>query len=188
MLYRLYKYKSQFSAVLASSNSKLSKSRFLRIFFLAFILLLGIFPLSIWLLYVDISAAIPDWHPYSWRVTHGPTWDIPIKVPSNGQVFFDRWNPIGASILTFVFIGFGRDAARVYKSWLVSLGFAHFFPSLVEQTSRPTTIRASSSNTFVGSISKGARMLFGKKQPPTSKYETPSVCTLPCGVTLTLIS
>ncbi|KAL4890353.1 pheromone A receptor-domain-containing protein [Aspergillus ambiguus] len=122
VLYRLHKYRTQFGNILGSANSNLSKSRFLRLFFLSFVMLLAIIPTQIFVVYKNIQYSYP-WHSYSWRSAHPPSWGVITKWRSDGEVFFDRWIPIASGFLFFVFFGCGNDAATIHRSILRFLGF-----------------------------------------------------------------
>ncbi|KAJ5776993.1 Fungal pheromone STE3 GPCR [Penicillium odoratum] len=138
VLIRLHRYRSDFEVVIRSSNSNMSKSRFLRLFLVAFTMLIAILPLQGYVVYRDLKSSLP-WHSYSFSQVHHDGWDKIIKVPTQGRVFFDRWTPVAIGVLIFIFCGFGRDAIRVYRTILWRLGFGHCFPSV----SRPTNSQAS---------------------------------------------
>ncbi|KAF9894066.1 a-factor receptor [Aspergillus nanangensis] len=121
VMYRLHKYRSQFGNILQSSGSNLSKSRFMRLFLLAFFMLLAIIPIQIFVLYKNILYSMP-WHAYSWRAVHSPEWYTIVKWPSNGDVFFDRWVPITSGVMFFLFFGCGHDASKIYHLILRTVG------------------------------------------------------------------
>ncbi|OJJ48261.1 hypothetical protein ASPZODRAFT_61636 [Penicilliopsis zonata CBS 506.65] len=162
VIYRLHKYRSQFGDILSASSSKYNKSRFLRLFFLAATLLLGILPVFVWILYYNVTLSLP-WHAYSWHKVHSSDWNTIYKIPTGGQAFFDRWIPIIASILIFVFFGFGRDATRLYRSCLMHLGVDRCLPSLSPNHARPAPVRNNSTASAAVSISSRARLLFHKR-------------------------
>lgn len=168
VLFRLFKYKNQFGVILKSSDSSLSKSRFLRLFFLAFMTLLIILPAQACVLYTNVQLSLP-WHRYSWGNIHGPSWYTITKVATHGQVFFDRWIPIAGGILLFFFFGFGTDATMMYRSFLLRLGLGRCFPAL----SRPRNCSARRmSSTSVGpveSFSSRAKTLFNRIQAMVSR-------------------
>ena len=140
-------------------------------------MLLGSFPVQLYVLYFNITASWP-WSPYSWSAVHGPHWGEIEKLPANGQVFFDRWIQITAGFLLFVFFGFGKDATLMYRSWLLKFGMGRFLttlnhPHIVSQ-------RQISSSTRFGSFSSRAKMIFSKKPPMSgnstaTSYEVPSI-------------
>ncbi|OJJ95290.1 hypothetical protein ASPACDRAFT_36765 [Aspergillus aculeatus ATCC 16872] len=104
VLHRLSKYRSQFGDILQSSNSNMNKSRFVRLFLLAFLMLLAIIPVQTFVVCTNILRTLP-WHAYSWDRAHPPTWNVIIKVPTMGEVYFDRWIPAASGFMFFIFFG-----------------------------------------------------------------------------------
>lgn len=164
VLIRVRRYRNDFANILRASSSNLSKSRFLRLFFLALSMLVCILPLQGFVLYYDITLALP-WHPYAWSRVHADDWSSIIKVPAAGHVFFDRWTPVASGFMIFIFFGFGRDATRMYRTifWYLGLGycFAGIEPPSSTHDSVPSP-RAESGTTLVGSISSRAKSLFSR--------------------------
>lgn len=170
VLFRLQKYRSQFSAVLNASNSNYNKSRFLRLFFLGFTMLLIILPVQCFVVYYNTMLSLP-WHVYSWDRIHADSssqWDTIIKTPTHGHVFFDRWVPIAASVLVFIFFGNGKDANDLYQSFLRTLGLGKWFGSLSSESSRRSSTAASTSSRV--------KLLFHKKWTSSSRFVLP--CTI----------
>lgn len=126
VVYRLHRYRNQFGDILQASNSNLNKSRFMRLFILSFIVLLAILPVQTYVVYKNIELSLP-WHSYSWNVAHGPHWNKILKIPSGGEAFFDRWFPVAAGFMLFILFGCGRDASRMYGSYLRLLRLDHYF-------------------------------------------------------------
>ncbi|KAL4940717.1 hypothetical protein BDV06DRAFT_223797 [Aspergillus oleicola] len=120
VLLRLRRYRNQFNQIIRA-NAGFSKSRFLRLFSLALIMLTAQIPLQTYAVYTQIQASLP-WHAYSWSHLHGEVWSTIVRVPTGGKVYFDRWIPVAAGYMCFVFFGCGRDASRVYRSALRPLG------------------------------------------------------------------
>lgn len=172
VLFRLYKYRSDFESVLNASGSRLSKSRFLRLFFLAFITFLTILPAEAYIVYYDVVVSLP-WHPYSWSRIHGPQWYHIQKFPTQGQVFFDRYLPLSMGLVIFTFFGFGRDAMSMYRAALWYLGLGRCFPSVARPVdTQATTTRpanASSAATLVESTTTRAKRLFSQAKKRTSR-------------------
>jgi pheromone a factor receptor len=130
VLVRIIKYSSEFDILLASSGSNMNKFRFLKLFWLSFILLLVVLPLQIYVLYFNISTNLP-WLPFSWDAIHGSQWNTIIPVATGGTVVFpDHWVTIVASFVLFLFYGLGNDAIKLYRSWLLRVGVGRLFPSL----------------------------------------------------------
>ncbi|KAI9811963.1 MAG: a-factor receptor [Phylliscum demangeonii] len=115
VLIRLHKYRRQFAAILVSSHSNLNKNRFLRLFWMALILLLVLLPLQVYILCVNLS--YPR-HAFSWSTLHGPHWGDIVKVPTGGRVAFDRWIRVSCGFLLFLFFGLGHEAMQMYRKWL----------------------------------------------------------------------
>ncbi|MCJ1283034.1 a-factor receptor [Xylographa opegraphella] len=127
-MHRLRKYRREFAAILASSTSGLTRSRFLRLFAVAFIVVAMVLPVQAYILYTN--ASFPQ-IPYSWAAIHDPdAWDVIVMVPTAGTVTFDRWIRIALGIVVFGCFGTGKEATRMYKAWLCTLGLAHIFPAL----------------------------------------------------------
>ncbi|KAJ5353884.1 hypothetical protein N7541_006448 [Penicillium brevicompactum] len=171
VLIRVRRYRSDFANILRASSSNLSRSRFLRLFFLALSMLVCILPVQTFVLYWNISLALP-WHPYTWNKSHGAQWFEIIKVPVGNQVFFDRWTPIVSGFMIFIFFGFGRDATRMYNALFWYLGLGYCFRGIKPPTHTHTHTHtegtvtspgADSGTTLVGSIGTRAKSLFTRK-------------------------
>ncbi|KAJ5089139.1 hypothetical protein N7532_007823 [Penicillium argentinense] len=162
ILIRLRKYRSEFGMILHSSQSNLNKSRFFRLLLLGLGLLVCILPVEIFTFYLDLKGSLP-WHPYSWAQLHGPGWPTITKVPTHGEVFFDRWSPPGAAFVIFGFFGFSHDATKIYRTMLWALGFGCFLP--------PTD--SSNSTTLIGTTPSRAKLMFWKGKS-SARTETKS--------------
>ncbi|RDW74314.1 uncharacterized protein DSM5745_06976 [Aspergillus mulundensis] len=142
VLFRLKRYRNRFNEIIRAADSGTNKSRFLRLFFLAFVMLVALVPLQAYVVYVQIKLSLP-WHAFSWSLIHGPGSSAGViqMVPGGGKVYFDRWIPITAGYVAFIFFGTGRDASRMYRSLLRPFGLDCCF-SPTETTSsgssRPT--------------------------------------------------
>ncbi|CAI7603137.1 unnamed protein product [Penicillium glandicola] len=173
VLIRVHKYRSDFANIIRASSSNLSKSRFLRLFFLALSMLVCILPLQGYVIYNDIVLSLP-WHAYSWSEMHRNGWNTIDKVPIDGTVFFDRWTPVASGFMIFIFFGFGRDATRMYRTvfWYIGLGYC--FPSLEPPSdthhSTPSPGHASTATTLVGSIGSRAKSLFSRHKEPVPTF------------------
>ncbi|KAF7160979.1 hypothetical protein CNMCM6106_008308 [Aspergillus hiratsukae] len=171
-LYRLHKYRSQFGDILNSASSHLNKSRFIRLFFLAFIMLWTILPLQAYVLYRNIMYNFPS-HPYSWSLLHGPQsqWSTISKFPAQGQVFFDCWIHIAAGFVLFIFFGCCNDALRLYQSALCFLGLGQCLSGLGIFPQGTLT------STTEGSTASRAKLLSCKKQSSGTGTTTDSTTT-----------
>lgn len=143
VLHRLRLYRSQFGDILNASNSNINKSRFIRLFSLNFIMLVIIFPIQCYVVWQNTVLSFP-WHTYTWSAVHGPEWHTIIKYTTGGNAFFDRWVPVAACFLVFVFFGCGKDANELYRSFLRSLGLDRCFACLDTEYNHQTSMASSS--------------------------------------------
>ena len=154
----------------------MSKSRFLRLFFVAFTMLICILPVECFVLYYDVKLSLP-WHSYSWSRIHVSSWNEIIKVPTYGMVFFDRWTPIAMGLIIFIFSGFGRDATRGYRIVLYHLGLGYCFPSLAHPIDSQATMvppNASGSTTVTEEPGNRAKLLFKWRKGSSARYDPSS--------------
>ncbi|KAJ5360368.1 Fungal pheromone STE3 GPCR [Penicillium concentricum] len=173
VLIRVHKYRSDFANIIRASSSNLSKSRFLRLFFLALSMLICILPLQGYVVYNDIRLSLP-WHSYSWSEIHNEgAWHTIVKYPIDGTVFFDRWTPVASGFMIFIFFGFGRDATRMYRTVFWYLGLSYCFSSIEPPTdtnNTPSPGHASTATTLVGSIGSRARSLFSRQKESVATF------------------
>ncbi|KAJ5518330.1 Fungal pheromone STE3 GPCR [Penicillium expansum] len=173
VLIRVHKYRSDFANILLASSSNLSKSRFLRLFFLALSMLVCILPLQGYLVYSDIVLSLP-WHKYSWSRIHNGKWNTIEKIPLDGTVFFDRWLCVVSGFMIFIFFGFSRDATRMYRTVFWYLGLGYCFPSIQPPTdthsAAPSPRHASTATTLVGSIGSRAKSLLSRQKESIATF------------------
>lgn len=143
------RYRQNFSEILMSSNSNLTKNRFLRLFLLSIALIVTFIPLQFYVLFVN--SASPPLLPYSWDLIHSPQWEDIMLIPTGGNVYYDRWIQIALGFGVFVFFGLGQDAQAMYRKWLLKLGFGRFFPGLHRQSTRRAILPTSSQTDSFGS-------------------------------------
>ncbi|KKK21981.1 hypothetical protein ARAM_006579 [Aspergillus rambellii] len=162
VLYRLHRYRSQFGDIIRSANSGLNKSRFLRLFSLSFVMMLALTPTQAFMVYRNISLNLP-WHSYSWTYIHDYAWYEIVKVPTNGEVFFDRWIPVIAGFMSFIFFGCGKDALSMYRSILRFFGLDCCF----------RTPQSSSAGSFAQNTSRSSgsrvRLLFARNSKQNAR-------------------
>ncbi|KAI9892337.1 MAG: a-factor receptor [Vezdaea aestivalis] len=166
---RLIRYRKQFSEVMSSCEPSINKSRFLRLFIMAMILLVVNFPIQIYLLYRNLAYPL---NKYSWSEIHGPEWNTIHKIPTGGQVVFDRWLKISAGFLVFFCFGLGTDALRMYCKWLRAIGLGRCIPGLTESRRYDDSYGSQSSSGVrsAASFSSKARLVF--KSKPRSFFKT----------------
>ncbi|EEP79384.1 predicted protein [Uncinocarpus reesii 1704] len=170
VVYRLIKYKREFNYIVSASSTT-NKSRFIRLFALSMVMLVGSYPAQLYVLFFNITGWGPV-KPFSWSKVHRPDWQTIDKYPMGGVVFFDRWIQVIAGFLLFAFFGFGKDATLMYRSFLLKLGLGRCFPGL--EHPHISGSGHSSSGTKGGSFGSRARMIFKKKSQETVATSTPS--------------
>ena len=163
---RLRKYRQQFSSILASSQSRLNKTRFLRLFILSATLIVIFLPIAIYVFTRNLG--YPK-SPFSWSKVLGPAWSKTIvRIPTQGTVNFDRWLNVGIGYMAFLFFGFGSDATTLYRSWLLKLGLGHLFPKLnhspLNSINRAGSSLRTSNATKTGSTSSRTKLIFLRRQ------------------------
>lgn len=123
VIFRIYRYRSQFGDILRSSGTSWTKSRFFRLFSLALLILLAIVSFQTYFLYENVRWLLPDWHGFHWAHVHGKEWKYIIMISTHGSSFVDSWVFIIGGFIVFIFSGFGQDATKMYRSVLSKLGF-----------------------------------------------------------------
>ncbi|KAJ4302857.1 a-factor receptor [Kalmusia sp. IMI 367209] len=159
LAFRLYHYRREFHRLIAARNT--TKSRFMRLFLMALVVVILLLPYSFFILYQLASTIVTS---YSWSSVHGPDWNTVVKVPSYGVVRFDRWGEVAAGYILFILFGTGTDANNTYKRMLCCIGLGKIFPSLY--VIRESGSATPSGNTFgkrlTSSWSSKAKSLFSK--------------------------
>ena len=146
---RMRRYRKNFSEILVSSNSNLTKNRFLRLFLLSIVLILTFIPLQFYVLFVN-SVELPLL-PYNWDLVHGPHWGDIMLIPTGGHVTYDCWIQLALGFGVFVFFGLGHEAQTMYRKWLLKAGFGRVFPGLHRQPARRTILPTSNRTDSFGS-------------------------------------
>ncbi|KAF2747692.1 STE3-domain-containing protein [Sporormia fimetaria CBS 119925] len=177
LLYRLYVYRCEFTVLIEARNT--TKSRFIRLFAMSFVLVVVILPYSFWVtwLFINNIRKSPVRDDISWSKLHGPGWNRSVKMPSYGQVHTDKWGHIATGYLIFILFGTGKDASTVYKRMLCSMGFGKLFPSLYkapERFSSPRLSNFSSMRSWCASYGSKAKHFFSKDGSVTEMTATSS--------------
>ncbi|KAL7276875.1 a-factor receptor [Rhizina undulata] len=128
VLYRLHKYRARFTDIICNSHSNITKSRFIRLFLLSVALVLIFLPTNLYIFYVNMN--VPRLT-YSWDLIHAPGWGHILKINTGGEVSFDRWIPVAAGYLLFLFFGMGHDALMMYRGWADAVGVGRFLPDYI---------------------------------------------------------
>ncbi|KAL1626623.1 a-factor receptor [Diplodia seriata] len=123
VLVRLHCYRTEFSRLVHSHNT--TRSRFLRLFLLSTLILLGILPTQAAILYANVPASFMN---FSWSRNHDPIHRSTIQAAySHGKLLPDRWVSLACGFLIFLFFGLGTDASDMYRSWAKKLDPARLF-------------------------------------------------------------
>lgn len=159
---RMRKYRKEFAAVLGSTGSNMTKSRFKRLFLMAATLTVIVLPVQFYVLVQNTS--YPFIH-YNWNSIHQKPWHDIVMVTTQGKVFYDRWVHVAIGFVMFFFFGVGAEALKMYREWLLACGFQKIFPQLL----RPTpTLRNASTTSFARFVPDRACQFFTKRFPTSS--------------------
>lgn len=119
-------------------------------------------------LYLFSTALLTDLIPYDWEAIHAPGWsERIILVPTYGKLRFDRWIHFLMGFALFLFFGLGKDAVAMYRSWMLSIGLARLFPSLLSgggASSSPGVQSSIGSSITLNSLGSRARAVFFSKK------------------------
>lgn len=128
IIIRLHRYKRDFAAVLASTDSGLSRSRFFRLLGLAGVFLLAYLPFTTYTLAYSIQ---PPYLDFSWSRIHNPsTWQTVLLYESFGQVEIGHWIKLTEGFVVFAVFGFGKDMNAIYSKILTSIGVSQAYRSI----------------------------------------------------------
>lgn len=119
------KYRQEFAAILGSNDSRMTKSRFQRLFLVSGTLIVIVLPVQFYVLAKTTSYPFIR---YDWATVHGESWQDIIMVPTGGVVFYDRWVHIAVGFVVFFFFGLGVEAKKLYQGWLLACGFDRILP------------------------------------------------------------
>lgn len=104
--------------------------------------------------------------PYSWSRVHDPTIWNPIEYFHTGDypsIQYNGWAGIGVAFFLWAFFGFNDDAVDTYRSWMVKIGLAHFWPSLKDSREARQAMRSSRRGSSITRFSLSSNLdLVGK--------------------------
>ena len=166
VIIRLRRYRRDFASILSASSSGLNRSRFLRLFANAMLLILIYLPVQVYVLVLTLSSYSIT--AFDWAAVHEPArWQTVILVPTFGHVFPDRWIRVSAAAALFLCFGLGSEARTMYGGWLLGLGLGRIFPSLEPRARRPAPDMSATNTTSSRSVGSKARALFFSKYRAT---------------------
>ena len=167
VIYRMRKYRRDFSSILNSSGSNLTSNRFLRLFLMSIAMIIILLPAASYVLYVQATHISLS---YNWDLVHGEHWGDIMLIPTFGLVTFDRWIQIALGYTIFGFFGMGHDAQEMYRKALLHIGLGKIFPFL-RQSRQQRRNMSSSVGSTTSSMGSRAR-LFVKR---VSRYSIPAL-------------
>ena len=147
----LYNYRKGNGRTLASNNSGMPARKLMKLILISLILLIIYLPVQLLFIIRNWPSSLEG---YSWTANHNPAVWNPILFYHTSQfpeLQYTGWTPVGASAVMFTFFGFTDHAIDMYRGWLVKLGFAKFWPSLLEP--RRQALRGSSTWSTVSRFS-----------------------------------
>ncbi|QLL30387.1 hypothetical protein HG536_0A02040 [Torulaspora globosa] len=122
VLYIFYRKRKDVKDILHCTNSKLNLTRFARLLIFCCLIILVMFPLSIYALVEDVKSF--NGH-YSYKETHSSAlWNVIPKIDAGGRLL-TVWIYVLMSYLVFFIFGLGADALHMYANFLrsIKLGF-----------------------------------------------------------------
>jgi pheromone a factor receptor len=168
ILIRLHRYRRNFTALLANSNT--NKSRFARLFAICISWLLISIPLQMY--FIKRAASVAH-VPFDWALVHDMEfWGQIEKKPSNGSVIYTRYVWMLSALMVFVFFGFGRDAGKMYARGLRAVGLGNCLPFLKAKNQTP--VRSTSQSGTINSVGSKAKLMFGRKSISVKSWGTDS--------------
>lgn len=107
--------------ILRCTNSGLTFKRFARLLIFSILVILVLFPLSVYFFVADVSSKTQE--SYSFSAVHGPDWNNILYSDFGTSYVYYAWIDLALSIITFILFGLGSDAIAMYKSALYKIGF-----------------------------------------------------------------
>jgi pheromone a factor receptor len=170
-LYRLFRYRQEFSRLLNARNT--TKSRFIRLFTICIVTLLFYVPYNLAAFWLFLNE-VPWQAPYNWDEVHGPKFNTVIRVPTHGQVHLDKWGQVMTGYVIFLIFGTGSDAYDTYKKILIAVGLGKVFPSLyiMHESGGGTPSSFISARGWTASCASKAKSIFSSRSQSVSHLET----------------
>lgn len=122
LLIVFYKKRKDVKDILHCTNSGLNISRFARLLIFCMVIILIMFPFSIYSFVSDLSSASPTYRHYSFGETHNKAlWSVILHFDP-GVPLYSVWLYILMSYLVFLIFGLGSDALRMYSNFTRTIG------------------------------------------------------------------
>lgn len=180
LIFRLHKYRQQFSEILSAHNT--TRARFNRLWQIGLLCLFWVLPQSIY--QAAKSCTIAQFHEFDFAKLHDPAkWDVIIYNYGQVDISFDRWIRIIGGVLLFLFFGMGQDAVTMYKSWLKKMGLLGLFPKLARQRRESQETLVSSTSSKASTAWRKTKDMFGKRHKEVSSDSDITLVSLASSIT-----
>lgn len=149
-----------------------TKSRFIRLFLICFILTCLVVPYSAYPFYSFCSELANLKWDEEWDKLNGNKKSIILMFPSYGQVHIEKWGQVVIGYVVFFVFGTGTDAHNTYKKMLLALGLGRIFPSLYVMRESGTSTPSSfiSARTWTSTYVSKAKSYFSKNGSRMSSF------------------
>ncbi|CDO91821.1 unnamed protein product [Kluyveromyces dobzhanskii CBS 2104] len=130
LLFVFYKKRKDVRDILHCTNSGLNISRFARLLIFCMLIILIMFPFSIYSFASDLKNVSATYRHYSFKETHNKSlWNVILHFDP-GQPLYSVWLYIVMSYLVFLIFGLGSDALTMYANFLRTIGLGIVIDSI----------------------------------------------------------
>lgn len=163
IIFIFFRKRKDVKDILKCTNSGLTLTRFAKLLIFCCVIILVMFPLSIYIFTNDIGNVSNS---YSFKDTHNKAiWGIILFIPLDSPYYF-TWIYIALAYIVFVFFGLGSDAIDMYISFLSKIGFAGVIEYFRRRQQQKKMLRA---DKMVNSAFGGVEQCEGLQGSPQSK-------------------
>lgn len=132
LLFVFYKKRKDVRDILHCTNSGLNISRFSRLLIFCMVIILIMFPFSMYSFVSDLKNVSPMYRHYSFKETHNSAlWNVILHFDP-GQPLYSVWLYIVMSYLVFLIFGLGSDALNMYANFLRTIGLGVVIDSITD--------------------------------------------------------
>jgi pheromone a factor receptor len=123
IILKFFKKRKDVKDILRCTNSGLTLVRFSKLLIFCVIIILVMFPLSIYIFVSDMSNVQGS---YDFALIHNPSVWFTVSYVPNERPLYSVWIFIALSYVVFIFFGLGSDAIDMYLQLLSKVGFGPF--------------------------------------------------------------
>lgn len=125
--------------ILRCTNSGLNLARFAKLLIFCSMVVLVMFPLSLYLFTANLTSLSPH---FDFSFVHSKAiWGIITYLPLN-EPYFICWIYLGLSYMVFIFFGLGTDSIEMYLSWIQAIGLGKVVEWINARRSRDRMTKA----------------------------------------------